>query len=95
MLEKISEKWDDILLSIKNEHEVPDVSYKTWLLPLKPSSLDQNVLTIFVPDDLFLNFVKRKFGGWLNSAIEKFTDCQCEIRFVVKERTGGWPGEIW
>lgn len=65
----------------------------SWLLPLKPSSLDQNVLTIFVPDGLFLNFVKRKFGLWLNAAIEKFTDCQYEIRFVIKERTGDWPGE--
>lgn len=29
MLEKILEKWDAILLNIKEEHDVTDVSYKT------------------------------------------------------------------
>ena len=33
MLEKIKEKWDQILLHIKEEHELTDVSFKTWLLP--------------------------------------------------------------
>lgn len=27
MLEKIKEKWDDILLHIKEEHELTDVSF--------------------------------------------------------------------
>ena len=43
MLEKILEKWDAILLNIKEEHDVTDVSYKTWLLPLKPYSVDKPV----------------------------------------------------
>ena len=54
MLEKILEKWDAILLNIKEEHDVTDVSYKTWLLPLKPYSVDKHILTILVPDALFL-----------------------------------------
>ena len=58
MLEKILEKWDAILLNIKEEHDVTDVSYKTWLLPLKPYSVDKNILTILVPDALLLEYVK-------------------------------------
>ena len=61
MLDKILEKWDEILLNIKEEHEITDVSYKTWLLPLKPYSVDKDILTIIVPDDLFLNYVKKKY----------------------------------
>ena len=36
MIEKIKEKWDEILLHIKEEHELTDVSFKTWLLPFLP-----------------------------------------------------------
>ena len=38
MLEKIKEKWEEILLHIKEEHELSDVSFKTWLLPTEESS---------------------------------------------------------
>ena len=53
VLEKILEKWDEILYKIKEEHDITDVSYRTWLLPLKPYSVDKNVLTIIVPDEFF------------------------------------------
>ena len=55
MLEKIKEKWDDILLHIKEEHELTDVSFKTWLLPTQPYSMKGNTLQILVPDVQFIN----------------------------------------
>lgn len=59
MLEKIKEKWDDILLKIKEDHDITDVSYKTWLLPLKPYSVDKDILTILVPNEIFLGYVEK------------------------------------
>lgn len=85
MLEKILEKWDEILLNIKDEHDITDVSYKTWLLPLKPYSVDKDILTILVPDDLFLNYVKKKYEFLLKFTIEEITGIQCEIRFLSKD----------
>ena len=73
MLEKILEKWDAILLNIKEEHDVTDVSYKTWLLPLKPYSVDKHILTILVPDALFLEYVKKKYEFLLKVTIEELT----------------------
>lgn len=85
MLEKIIEKWDEILLNIKEEHDITDVSYKTWLLPLKPYSVDKDILTVLVPDDLFLNYVKKKYEFLLKFTIEEVTGFQCEIRFVLED----------
>ena len=44
MIEKIKEKWDEILLHIKEEHELTDVSFKTWLLPTQPYSMKDGTL---------------------------------------------------
>lgn len=85
MLEKILEKWDAILLNIKEEHDVTDVSYKTWLLPLKPYSVDKNILTILVPDALFLEYVKKKYEFLLKVTIEELTGISCEITFIPKD----------
>lgn len=85
MLEKIIEKWDEILLNIKEEHDITDVSYKTWLLPLKPYSVDKDILTVLVPDDIFLNYVKKKYDFLLKFTIEEVTGYRCTLRFILKD----------
>ena len=61
MLEEIKAKWDEILLNIKEEHDISEVSYRTWLLPLIPDSVDKDILTILVPDSAFISYVKKKY----------------------------------
>ena len=45
MIDKIKENWEKILLILKEEHEVSDVSYRTWLQPLTPYSFKGNKFT--------------------------------------------------
>ena len=40
----IYEKWDEILETVKTEHELSDVSFKTWLKPLTIHSIDDQVV---------------------------------------------------
>ena len=63
MLEEIKAKWDEILLNIKEEHDISEVSYRTWLLPLIPDSVDKDILTILVPDSAFISYVKRNMNS--------------------------------
>ena len=86
MLEKILEKWEEILLYIKEEYEITDVSYKTWLLPLTPYSVDKDILTIIVPDDIFLNYVKKKYELLLKVTVEEITGFPCEIQFILQDQ---------
>ena len=58
MIDKIKENWEKILLILKEEHEVSDVSYRTWLQPLTPYSFKGNTVTIIVPEQTFLAYVK-------------------------------------
>ena len=60
MIEKIKENWQKILLILKEEHDISDISYHTWLEPLVPYSFDNNTLTVIVPDQTFLKFVNKK-----------------------------------
>ena len=88
MLEKIKEKWDQILLHIKEEHELTDVSFKTWLLPTEPYDVKGNTLQILVPDIHFLGYIKRKYGFLLKITIEELTGIECELEFVTLEQVG-------
>ena len=88
MLEKIKEKWDQNLLHIKEEHELTDVSFKTWLLPTEPYDVKGNTLQILVPDIHFLGYIKRKYGFLLQITIEELTGIECELEFVTLEQVG-------
>lgn len=85
MLEQLIEKWNDILLHMKEEHEISDVSFTTWLLPLHVYSLENEILKILAPDANFLAYIKKKYGFIMKISIEEVTGIQCEIEFLVKE----------
>ena len=46
MLEQLKKQWEDILPQLKKEHEIMDVSYKTWLLPLEIYDVEGNVVKL-------------------------------------------------
>ena len=67
MLETLKEKWNDILKYLKEEYDISDVSFDTWLLPLEVYALEQpgNIVKIIVPDANFLGYIKKKYSTML------------------------------
>ena len=48
-MDKIIEKWDEILNTVKQEYEISDVSFDTWIRPLEVFAIEGNTLYILVP----------------------------------------------
>ncbi len=86
----IQDKWDEILEYLKIEHCVTDVSYKTWLLPLKVYSVRDNLITISIDDKMIgpdsKNFISRKYGIPLKVAITEIMDENYELEFVLESQ---------
>ena len=85
MLEQLKEQWDDILLHLKEEHEIMDVSYKTWLLPLKIYAVEGNVVKILAPDANFITYIRKKYGFILQVIIEEVTGFACTVEFITED----------
>ena len=85
MLERLKEQWDDILLHLKKEHEIMDVSYKTWLLPLKVHSVEGNTVKILAPDANFITYIRKKYGLILQVTIEEVTNFPCTVEFITED----------
>ena len=82
----IEQKWDDILNRVREEHELGDVSFKTWIRPLKPYRLDGTDLTILVPSEqVGLDYVSKRYKLPIKVAIAEETGLDCEIYFVLPE----------
>lgn len=85
MFELLKEQWDDILLHVKEEYDIMDVSFTTWLRPLKIYAVDGNVVKISAPDEQMIRYVKIKYGTILQVSIEEVTGFDCTVEFVAED----------
>ncbi len=89
MLQKIRENWDTILNTLKEDQELTDVSFKTWLLPLELVSMDGSMLTILFPGDKpSVTYIEKKYKFFIQVAIEEVTGIRCEVQFVTPHAQG-------
>lgn len=93
MLELIQSKWNEILENMQQEYDISDVSFKTWLLPLKVYSVENKVITILVPEDNYgLQYIKKKYYNFFKVTINEIFDDSFEIEFISPhqiDRTSG------
>lgn len=87
-MEDLISKWDDIKESVKIEYEVPDLSFKAWLAPLKLGDIKDNTVYIIAPKELApaISHIKSRyytpFKLCINETLGKSFEDQYEIEFV-------------
>ena len=82
----ILDKWNDILEYIRKEHELSDVSFETWLTPLKVHSIQDDTVRIIVPMDQMITYLDSKFKIPMYVAIAEFTKNKYDVEFITKMR---------
>jgi len=86
-MEAIIQKWEQILQTVKKEHELADVSFNAWLKPLEICAVEGNKLYILVPgEQMGLNYISRKYELPLKVAIAEITGIEYELVFVLSEQ---------
>lgn len=86
-MELVEKKWDEILLRVKEEHELTDVSFNTWLKPLEIYSIQNNRIYILVStEQMGLSYINKKYYLPLKVAIAEVTGTEYEIEFVLPEQ---------
>ena len=63
------EIWDNCLLIIKDN--VTHQNFKTWFKPIKPISLEGNILTIQVPSQFFYEWLENNYITLLKKTIKR------------------------
>lgn len=86
----IKDKWEEILFFVKREHELTDVSFNTWLKPLKVHSHEtagnSSTLYILVPSEqIAIGYIQKKYMLPLRVAIAELTGFDCELKFILPE----------
>lgn len=84
-MELLLQKWNEIIESIKIEHQISNIAFTTWLVPLKPYKLEGTTLYILTPKELALSYIERKYSLAIMVAVAEFTGTEYQITFISDE----------
>lgn len=86
-MELIIDNWDLILKQMCEEHNISSVSFDTWLSPLKPHKMVDNVVYILVTTNgsMAVDYLNKKYKLPLQVSIGEFINKSCELVFITPE----------
>lgn len=88
MLETLKENWEKILEYMKEDHEMTNVSYETWLKPLVPYSIEEDKIYVSYPggEKHGLEYIEKKYTVFLQFAIEQITGIHGSVIFFLPDQ---------
>lgn len=88
-MKEIVQKWEEILESLKDEYEITNVSYDSWIKPLEVFNIEGNNLYIIFKgesgDKLAINYIERKYKTILKTTIAEKIGVSYEITFLTEK----------
>lgn len=61
-MEELRQKWDLILETLKKEYDIQDISFKTWIKPLKVYALNGNKITLLISEEnMGISYIEKKY----------------------------------
>ena len=82
----IRENWTVIKETIKEEYNITDISYKTWLEPLEFYNVTDDVVNIIIPADQghhALTYISSKYKSFFKVTITEMFDHNYEVNFLM------------
>ena len=86
-MESLISKWDEIKEYIKQEYQLSDISYNTWIKPLKIHSIENDKVNIIIPFDQShsKNYISSKYYLPIKVSISEFINKELEIEFILEK----------
>lgn len=82
-MEDAKQYWKQALHIMQEESSSP-VSYRTWILPIVPCHIEDNVFIIQVYDDFYKEMVSKRYLTLIQNAIAEVTKKQYEIKIITE-----------
>lgn len=85
-MHEIEKRWNEIKEAVRNERELSDVAYNTWIAPLEIFKVENNVVIILIPSYQIhsLDYISKKFKFDFKVAVSEMMDSEYEIEFILE-----------
>ena len=86
-MELILEKWEEILKTVKEEYDIADVAFNSWLKPLQfYNIIDSTLYILITSEQILISYIKKRFTIPLKVVIAEITGIEYEIEFIGQDQ---------
>ncbi len=91
-MSEIQARWDEIKNNIKDEYDLSQVSFDTWIVPLKFYDDRDNVVSIIIPSDQShaLNYINKNYKDFFRIIITEMMNQNYDVRFILEKDINGF-----
>ncbi len=79
----IIKQWDEVKKLLKEESDIPTISYKTFLENLEPVKLTDDTLILKTDDEIGRDYIERKYSRSIIIAIREIIGKTYQVKFVL------------
>ncbi len=83
----VAKNWDEIIHKLKIEHGLSDVSFKTWIAPLKVHDVIDGIVYILVPLKASIDYITQKYSLPFQVCIAEITGQEFDVKFISAEES--------
>ncbi|MCM1415958.1 MAG: chromosomal replication initiator protein DnaA [bacterium] len=86
-MRSIRENWEEIKETVRKEFELTDVSFDTWIKPLRFYKEEQDHVVIMIPSDQShaLNYISSKYKNFFKVIISEMMEKTYDISFILEK----------
>ena len=83
----IQENWELIKQTVKKEYDLTDISFNTWIMPLKLHKVEEDIVNIVIPSDQghALNYISNKYKSYFQVTISEMAEHTYDIKFMLEK----------
>ena len=90
-MSEISEKWELIKDTVRNEYELSDISFDTWIKPLRFYDVCDNTVVIMIPSEAShaLNYINTRYKSYFKVTISEIMNHEYDVIFKLEKDVEG------
>jgi chromosomal replication initiator protein len=83
-MNEIRDRWNEIKEIIRKEYDLTEVSFKTWIAPLKFYKVENDIVTIMIPSEQahLLKYIHNKYYICFKATISELMEHDYDIVFI-------------
>lgn len=83
----IRDIWEDIKETVRKEYDLSEISYNTWIAPLKFYKVENDTVIISIPSDQShaLKYISNRYKSFFQVTITEMLDYNYEVSFILEK----------
>ena len=90
-MENIRDKWETIKETVRKEYDLSEISYTTWIAPLKFYKIEIDTVIVSIPSDQShaLKYISGKYKSYFQVTITEMMNHNYDVSFILEKDQEG------